>query len=130
MKVLATGEKLAILKYTARGVQGFLIDSMVLFLQLYNPTIQVYYSTSISYHQGIQWNANWFSRMPKRHWESKFNQRLFLQQIAETFQIEKPSDWGKVTIKQMMQAGSSSVLTHYDFNVMKMLQNVFPGSLI
>lgn len=66
---------------------------------------------------------------PKGHWESLENQREFFSEVATKFGIKNPEDWGKVTYKQIMKLGGSSLLNQYSSSLLTALKTVYPGLL-
>lgn len=76
----------------------------------------------------IQWNRDWFPNLnnfPFHHWESKSNQKQFLESIASSFGISSPKDWGKVTNEHVIQRGGKALLHHYDGSLFRCLQSVY-----
>lgn len=48
----------------------------------------------------IEWKKEWFPSPPKyspTHWESKDNQRIFLDEIAAEYSIVDPKDWKRAS---------------------------------
>lgn len=48
--------------------------------------------------------------------------------MKQRFQIKKPSDWGKVTIQQVEEAGGATLIkNYYESSLFKALTSVYPG---
>jgi hypothetical protein len=48
--------------------------------------------------------------VPVGHWKDEVNHRIFFEGLKERFNIKKPQDWGKVTIRQVQQVGGGGLL--------------------
>lgn len=66
--------------------------------------------------------------MPKEHWQSLQNQRQFMEQFARRRNVSKPSDWGKVTFRSIVQMGGTFIVYYYHCSVFKALVTLFPGN--
>lgn len=66
-------------------------------------------------------------KLPKYFWHLPENRRNIINQLSKEFKIKQPSDWGKITYKQISEKGFSSLVILYDGSVMRMLREVFPG---
>jgi hypothetical protein len=51
---------------------------------------------------------------PWGHWNSKINQRVFLDQLATKLNIQKPEDWYSIRPDTVKTMGGSFVYTHYN----------------
>lgn len=47
------------------------------------------------------------------YWTSRDNRRAFLDELGEKFHVEKPSDWSKVSTKDLVAEGGGGLLQHY-----------------
>lgn len=61
------------------------------------------------------------------YWTLKENQHKFLEDLALQLRIKKPSEWGKITINQVIDHGGRSLLHHYGSSLQKALQANFPN---
>lgn len=61
-------------------------------------------------------------------WNTKENQKRFLDEVAKKLQLKKPNDWGKVTVRQVNKMGGGTLLTTY-FNgsLFACLKSVYSG---
>lgn len=57
------------------------------------------------------------------------NRRKFLDEMAIKLNINKSSDWGKVSVKQIHEFGGSGILNYYKHSVLHSLQLVYKGKL-
>lgn len=56
------------------------------------------------------------------------NQRNFLEEVKKKLNIKEPSDWGKITIKDMRKVGGGSLLTgYYKGSILACLRSVYKG---
>lgn len=63
------------------------------------------------------------------YWNSMDNQKKFMNELAMKLEIKKPSDWGKVTKKEIYELGGGSMLSYYYENsLFHCLQVVYRGS--
>ncbi len=74
-------------------------------------------------------------------WDNKTNQRNFLIEFAKENNIVHPRDWAKISSQQVYfsqfytyfkiheRKGGSILLKKHDYNIVRMLKNVFPGKL-
>lgn len=64
-----------------------------------------------------------------RNWNNKEVQRLFLQKLAQDLRIKTPNEWGKVSTRQVLALGGSSLLKNiYQGSLFKALKSCFPGT--
>lgn len=78
------------------------------------------------------WEKRWFKRhnnVPKEHWQSLQNQRQFMEQFARQRNLSKPSDWGNVTFRSVVDMGGTFIVHYYHCSVFKALVTLFPGNL-
>lgn len=61
-------------------------------------------------------------------WKDKENQKKFLNEIAPSLHVKKPSDWGKVTKEMLSIRDGAKLLSQYDGSLFKALQCLFPGT--
>lgn len=81
----------------------------------------------IHLHIDIKWKKEWFPSIPIRSWKRNSDRRQFLDEIKSQFQIEAPSDWGKITTNDIQKAGGSAILKYYKGSLFRCLQSVYPG---
>eukprot|EP01114_Cavostelium_apophysatum_P017882 TRINITY_DN5405_c0_g1_i1.p1 TRINITY_DN5405_c0_g1~~TRINITY_DN5405_c0_g1_i1.p1 ORF type:complete len:716 (-),score=103.25 TRINITY_DN5405_c0_g1_i1:1172-3319(-) len=65
-------------------------------------------------------------RRAYRYWLKRSNQRAFLDQIAEEFNVQNASDWIKVPIREVLQRGGSGLLHHYNDSFFSALVATYP----
>jgi hypothetical protein len=53
------------------------------------------------------------NKRPNGYWEQKENQRLFLDQLAIKWNIQKPEDWKKFTTTSLLKEGGRFVGHYY-----------------
>lgn len=79
---------------------------------------------------GMRWmghgEANTAERKERGHWDSLENQRRFMDDVAKRLQVEKLSDWRKVTTPQLEAQGGGSLLRRYKGSFLALLQAVYP----
>lgn len=51
--------------------------------------------------------------LPRNHWVDLNNQKVFLDGLAQKFNIRSPMDWGKVTWDQVREGGGAGMLSRY-----------------
>lgn len=61
----------------------------------------------------------------KGYWMSHPNRRNFFDKMIQNFKITVPSDWGKITTKQLEEAGGKTLLQYFDGSLFKCLQSVY-----
>lgn len=61
------------------------------------------------------------------YWNSKENQRLFLETVAKKFNIHSPLEWSKVRVHQIYALGGTSLLCKHNGNLLSALKYSFPG---
>lgn len=64
-------------------------------------------------------------RTIRGHWHSLEAQRAFLDDVAEEFGVEKPSDWQRVSTTKVLERGGSSLLRRYP-SFRAALQELYP----
>lgn len=69
-------------------------------------------------------------RLPHSHWNSSENQRLFLEKIKKRFNIQEPTDWGKVSVRELKNAGGESILRRYQSSLLNCLKSVYGGDIL
>lgn len=58
------------------------------------------------------------------------NQKEFLQAVARVLNIKQYRDWGKITLKQVIDAGGRAVLKQYKYSLQRALQTIYPGNFV
>lgn len=67
-------------------------------------------------------------KLPKSYWKDPKNQRRFLDELVRTLKIENPSDWGKVTHKQVRAVeGGHMLLESHGGSLFRALKTAYPG---
>jgi hypothetical protein len=62
----------------------------------------------------VEWLPWKFSKVPRRFWESRVNQRLFLEWFAKEKGIQKKEDWHTVTTAAIRASGGARLLFYYN----------------
>lgn len=62
----------------------------------------------------------------KGFWEIEENQRNFLLELGKKFNILKPADWGKITWRDVVKSGGTSILSKHG-SLFNALQQNFKG---
>lgn len=78
------------------------------------------------------WKEEWFVRMnnnPKGFWLNRENAKNFMEKIAKTLGVQKPSDWGRVTLDQIRKQGGASIVSVYRGSLFRLVRNVYKGNL-
>lgn len=96
--------------------------AFILFIKVL--TIQI---LRLQYSEGIEWKQEWFVRSPRSHWQSMENRRKFFDQLAVTLNLKNPSDWGKISLKQICAMGGAGILYYYKNSVFYCLQSIYKG---
>lgn len=60
-------------------------------------------------------------------WKSYENQRIFFDQLAISFNIQSPREWGCITYGQLVESGGSSLLNYYGNSIQKALRGAYPS---
>lgn len=77
--------------------------------------------------QDTEWKREWFTNdQPHGYWNSKQNQRTFFESLATKLNIQRPHQWGRVTKRDLLQAGGGRLLNRYG-SIRKALQSIFPS---
>lgn len=80
----------------------------------------------------MKWSPQLFFRTPEMkagYWRSNSNQRNYLKERAKELNIQRPSDWGKITIKQFVSKKSGwSLLYYHGGSLFRALSANFPGT--
>lgn len=79
----------------------------------------------------IEWKKEDFEHIDKHsagHWNILANQIAFLESVAMKHNITEPIQWGKITNKQLIEEGGSSLLCTYK-SLFKLLSHCYPGIL-
>lgn len=67
------------------------------------------------------------AQVPRSHWLDWNNQRKFLNNLAASFDIRVPSDWGKLSIRDVERNGGRTIISHYNNSLLHTLKSVYPG---
>jgi len=70
------------------------------------------------------WKPWLFDRVPKKFWDSLFNQNIYLKWIAEEFHVLSMSDWHGVTNEQVIKFGGAALIHRYG-SLSKLLSNIY-----
>lgn len=65
--------------------------------------------------------------MPPLFWESKENERRFLDEVATKYNLESVSDWRKVTASLIKKCGGQGLLKKYKGSLAAALKRNYPG---
>lgn len=65
------------------------------------------------------------SRLPDGFWTNKFNQRIFLDKIANKFSLRNPKEWGRITKYQIKEEGGAPLLNKYKNSLSSTLKDVY-----
>lgn len=66
------------------------------------------------------------SRNSRGHWIVQENYLTFMEQLAKRFNIKKPSDWGTLSRRKLIQNGASSLLEKGS-SLLNVLQRLYPS---
>jgi hypothetical protein len=73
---------------------------------------------------------NWlpwkFENSPRNFWDDVKNQRNFLDWASKEFKIQDMSDWYRVTQKDLIDIGGSSLLGKYNYSPSLIFSTVYP----
>jgi hypothetical protein len=73
-----------------------------------------------------QRNPKFTSRnKPAGYWNSKDNQRNFLDTLAKQLNFKQQDDWYKVTIRQILENGGGGLLTKYGYSLSRLITSVY-----
>lgn len=79
----------------------------------------------------VEWKREWFSSLavvPKAYWSSMENRRKFMDKLTKDFNIRNPSDWGKLTTRDIRKSGGVSLLSNYYNNsLFRCLKSIYTG---
>lgn len=70
----------------------------------------------LSQQEDTTWKEEWFSnanKFPSGYWSKKENQREFLNNLAKKLDVLNPSDWKKVSRKEVIENDGGTLLFHY-----------------
>lgn len=102
----------------------FSSNTNTLYKEHYKQFIQVTLLRFLKLTSEIEWKKEWFAYTQKN--ENKH--RKFLDLFAKQFNIEKPSDWGKITALQVkLEPGASFLHNKYKGSLFRALQHLYPG---
>lgn len=79
-------------------------------------------------YEDYDWSKTDFSNInpnPQHHWDNIENSRIFLDQIGKKLGIKKPSDWGKIPIKNIQLLHGSGLLHKYQNSLYRTLLAVY-----
>lgn len=80
----------------------------------------------------IHWKKEWFPYLPsapKSYWKSVQNKKQFLETVKREYNIQEPSEWGKVKRKDIVRIGGATLLDN-EGSLFRCLQSVYKGNLI
>lgn len=75
----------------------------------------------------VKWKRDWFTQVPRMHWQSMENRRKLLDEIAIKLNIKTISDWGKVSLQQFREHGGTGILNYYNWSLFDCLKSVYNG---
>lgn len=64
-------------------------------------------------------------RVPNGYWEKKENKRAFLERLAASKGVKKPSDWQKITLDDVRDCGGGGLLQQYNSSIHAALRDAF-----
>lgn len=92
------------------------------------PGIRMYVLVSERLEQ--KWQEEWFTKMPqKEYWKIPQNQKKFLEDLTQKYQIKEQKDWRRIGILAFAQRGASGLLRIYGNSFYQMLRSNYPGIL-
>jgi hypothetical protein len=59
------------------------------------------------------------NHLPQGYWNSLQNQRQFFDSLAKKFNIQKPEDWYKITVDEVVHNGGSFIQRHYKGSLLR-----------
>lgn len=65
-----------------------------------------------------------------RKFSTTENRRKYLDEIALKLNINNPSDWGKISTRELRRAGGASLLNCYNNSIFETLQSIYEGILL
>ena len=68
-----------------------------------------------------------FVRCPQRWWHDVRNQRTYCDWLVEELKLEKPQDWQKVHLTDIIKRKGSNWLLLHNKSLISALQTVYPG---
>ena len=74
-------------------------------------------------HEWLPWK---FERISRDFWNNVNNQRKFMECAGKELKIKVMNDWYKVSVKDLVSVGGSSLLWKYKTSPSKILQAVYP----
>jgi len=80
-------------------------------------------------YDDIEWKTEWFENVPsvpKGHWKDQINQRRFLDEVARDLNIESPSEWGKVTLTEVISRNGNGLISHNKGSLFRTLVAAYP----
>lgn len=63
----------------------------------------------------------------RNFWKDARNQRAFLENIASTYKIKRPEDWGRISVREIEKLGGRGLVKSYSHSLYKTLSAVYPG---
>lgn len=76
--------------------------------------------------QSVQKNHE--TKLPPSYWKSVENRKNFLEGVVIKFNLQKPKDWGKITVQNIYDCGGSPLLNkYYKGSLIACLQSVYAG---
>lgn len=76
-----------------------------------------------------EWKEEWFS-LPKGFWNSKVNQRNFMDNIKKKLNIEEDKEWANFSKLDIEKAGGGSLLSIYKGSIFYALSAIYNGICI
>jgi hypothetical protein len=65
-------------------------------------------------------------RKPAGYWAIRANQKAYLDDFAEKFQIKTLDEWYNITTREFIDAGGAALLTHYKGSLIDLLRANYP----
>jgi hypothetical protein len=66
------------------------------------------------------------STVPRNHWKDKSNQLKLLKEVESKLGITTPTDWYKITNKNVIASGGVALLNRYESSIKKALKALYP----
>eukprot|EP01114_Cavostelium_apophysatum_P017295 TRINITY_DN5106_c0_g1_i2.p1 TRINITY_DN5106_c0_g1~~TRINITY_DN5106_c0_g1_i2.p1 ORF type:complete len:690 (-),score=185.35 TRINITY_DN5106_c0_g1_i2:125-2194(-) len=74
-----------------------------------------------------EWTVHRFKHLPHNYWESKDNQRTFIEEIAKRLDVKHWEEWYTIKVSDFVECGGAGILNHYGGSLLKALAAVYPS---
>lgn len=65
--------------------------------------------------------------LPRGYWNTRQNQKIFLDALALKLNVKQPSDWGKIKTIEILRNGGAALLKKYGTSVYSVVKGVYTG---